>query len=80
MLEGPTPTLGLHELVLAKRDGRHMQSRSCMHVCRAYVFYVCRPIHTCVCVWGGGSFRDPLWVPLKSTNARVLCSYGGLIP
>ena len=24
----------------------------------------------------GGGLRDPPWVPLKSTNARVLCSYG----
>ena len=30
---------------------------------------------------GGGSLRDPPWVPLESTNIRVLCSYGGgLIP
>ena len=28
----------------------------------------------------GGSFRDPPWVPLESTNARVLCSYGGFTP
>ena len=27
---------------------------------------------------GGGSLRDPPWVPLESTNARVLCSYGGV--
>ena len=26
---------------------------------------------------GGGSLRDPPWVPLESTNARVLCRYGG---
>ena len=29
---------------------------------------------------GGGSLMDPPWVPLKSTNARVLCSYGGYPP
>ena len=25
----------------------------------------------------GGSVRDPPWVPLKSANTRVLCSYWG---
>ena len=29
---------------------------------------------------GGGSLRDPPWVPVESTNARVLCRYGGFNP
>ena len=27
---------------------------------------------------GGVSLRDPPWAPLESTNARVLCRYGGV--